>query len=485
MGKIKSLAGDTLVYGVSTVLGRFLNWLLMPLYVNTMPEEEYGVVVLVYSAIALLLVVVTLGFETAYFRYVNDDNKNTLLSSLSTTVLLFGILVTLLLVIFKDTFNFLFGFPSCGLSLLIYTGILVLLDSYNAIYFANLRYSRQSLKYSILRLVQVVVTVVFTIFFLCYLNDKTLFGFDFSSISSISYILFANVLGSLVPTLYFLPLILRVKFSVDIKQLRTILLYSLPLVAMGFFGTLNQHIEKRMLPELLTTDRPMLEVAIYGANYKIGILMAIFTQSFRIAFEPFFFREAKKNGAKDISGDALKYFVYFGLFVFSSVTIFSPVIQNMIFSGEYLRGRNVITIILLAQLCFGVYYSLSMWYKVIDKTYFGIIMSVVGLICIIISNFLLIPTLGIDGAALSSLIGHFVMMILSFILGNKYYPIKYPFMNIIGCTLSVLAIVGLNYHFDSLISSIICFFSSIFVILLFERKIISFVYGKVRDKSYK
>lgn len=485
MGKINSLAGDTLIYGVSTVLGRFLNWLLMPLYVNTIPEEEYGVVVLVYSAIALLLVVVTLGFETGYFRYVNDDNKFKLLSSLSSTVLVFGLLTTFLLLFFKDTFNYLFGFPTDGYHLLLFVGILVLLDSYNSIYFANLRYSRKSVLYAVLRLIQVIVTVVFTLIFLCFLRYQNILGIDFSSISSISYILFANVLGSLVPIIYFSPFILKIGFLIDFKYIKPIIYYSFPLILMGFFGTLNQHIEKRMLPELLDTDNPMLQVAIYGANYKIGILMAIFTQSFRIAFEPFFFREMKNNNSKEISGEALKYFVYFGLFIFSSVTIFSPVIQNLIFDGEYLRGKNVIMIILFAQLCFGVYYSLSMWYKAVDKTYFGFIMSFVGLMFIVISNFLLIPKLGIDGAALSSLIGYFIMMLLSFILGNIFYPIKYPFKNIIFCTLSVLAVVGINLYFETVISMIICFLLSILVILLFEQKIISSVYGRIKNKYCK
>lgn len=485
MGKIKSLVSDTLIYGVSTVLGRFLNWLLMPLYVNTIPEEEYGIVVFVYSAIALLLVVVTLGFETAYFRYVIDDNKDKLLSSLSTTVLLFGVFITLIMLYFNNTFNYLFGFFSGGYMLLFYTGILVLIDSYNAILFANLRYNRQSLKYSILRLIQVVVIVIFNLFFLCYLNDKVIFGFDFSTIPSYYYILFANVLGSLVPTFYFLPLIIKIGFSFSFKQLKPILIYSLPLVAMGFFGTLNQHIEKRMLPELLTSSNPMLEVAIYGANYKIGILMAIFTQSFRIAFEPFFFREAKKNGGKELSGEALKYFVYFGLFIFASVTLFSPILLPLIFDGEYLRGQNVVILILLAQLCFGVYYSLSMWYKIIDKTYFGIIMSCVGLLFIVVSNIIFVPKLGIDGAALSSLIGYFIMMMLSFFLGNKYYPIKYPVKNIVLCSLSVLFIVGINFCFQTIYSIVICFILSIFVILLFERKILGLVYGKIRGKNNK
>lgn len=487
MGKLKSLASDTLVYGVSTVLGRFLNWLLMPFYVNTIPDEEYGMVVLVYCAIAILLVVVTLGFETAYFRYVNDDNKDSLLSSLSSTVLVFGLFMTSLLLTFNDTFNYLFGYTGGGYELLFYTGLLTLIDSYNAIYFAELRYNRKSVKYGLLRLLQVVVIVLFNILFLCFLNDKQIFGIDFSSMSNISYILLANVLGSLVPTMYFMPRILGVGFSIDFKYLKPILIYSLPLVAMGFFGTINQNIEKRMLTELSTAASPIAEVAIYGANYKIGILMAIFTQSFRIAFEPFFFREAKKNGAKDLSGEALKYFVYFGLLIFAGVTLFLPLIQTIIFGDniEYMRGENVVILILLAQLCFGVYYSLSMWYKVIDKTYFGIVMSCIGLVFIVLGNYYLIPRIGIDGAALSSLIGYFVMMITSFILGNKYYPIKYPYLNIVFCSLSVFAVVGLNFYFQSVLSIVICFLLSIFVILLYERKILSLVYGKIRSKSSK
>lgn len=465
MGKLKALAGDTFIYGASTILGRLLNWLLMPFFIKVIPKVEYGEVTLAYSVISILLVLVTLGFETGYFRFVNSDNKKTLLSTLSLPVFLLGCFLIVVYVCFPSFFSSLLDVSHTNILLL--SLLIVLFDSYNAIFFAHLRYERKSLIYAGLRFFQVIVNVGLVVFFMLYLRKQILFGIDFSSFGNVSYILLANLIGSLSSTLFFLPLIFATK-RLDYKLLKQVLVYSLPLMCMGFFGMANQNIEKFMINELDYHEVPKAQLAIYAANYKIGVLMSMFTQSFRLAFEPFFFKENANSSKRDIYAVIMKYFVYFGLLIFASVMLFLPWV-NLLLVSDYIIGNIVIPFILLGQLFFGVYYSLSMWYKAIDKTYYGIIMSVVGLTVNVILNFMLIPHLGYIGAAISTLVGYFVMMVLSLYLGNKYYPINYPLLRLSIVTIVVVGFVLIiKYLSEVYLSSLwfIAAFAAIIVIVL-------------------
>lgn len=477
MGKLSSLAKDTVVYGASTVLGRLLNWLLMPFYIRTISSQDYGLVVNLYSIIAILLMVVTLGFETGYFRFADRQNNNKLLSSLSSTVLLFGFSVLILFSLFSDFFCSFLEIGNAFKPLFIAT-LIVIVDAYNSILFASLRYEKRSVLYALLRFLQVVVTVVLTLFFLLYLNKSSLFGIDFSLLGDVNYVLLANLLGSLSSTIYFIPRILGLGLSVDISLVKTVLIYSLPLAAMGFFGSLNQNIEKFLIIKLSGTSDNFTQLAIYSANYKIGILMAIFTQSFRLAFEPFLFKEFKNNSSTEVYSIAMNFFVYFGLVIFAGVALFMPLL-NVFLTDTYLEGNSVIPFILLGQLFFGVYYSVSMWYKVVDKTYFGIIMSVCGLILNVILNIILIPSIGYLGAAISTLVGYFFMMSLSFYLGHKHYPIDYKLARLSILVLSVVTIVYSalyiqdHYSIYWLPVSLISLFLILFAIYLSEREILN------------
>ena len=357
--------------------------------------------------------------------------------------------------LFSDFFCHIFEYGEAGGQILILSSVIVIFDAYNAIFFAELRYAQRSVLYSVLRLVQVLVTVALTLFFLLFLRYQDYFDGYFMHVSNVNYILIANLFGSASSTVFFLPRIANVFISNDFQLLRTVIVYSVPLVGMGFFGICNQNIEKILILKLDPHTDALSQLAIYGANYKIGILMAIFTQSFRMAFEPFFFKQNKEKEKTDIYGDALKYFVYFGLLIFAGVILFRPLIVLFgILTPEYYEGMVVIPLILIGQLFFGVYYSLSMWYKVIDKTYFGVLMSILGLLVNTCLNFILIPRLGYYGAAISTLVGYFVMMLTSFIIGNVYYPISYPFKRITFVAIATFLLVFLSsYAVDALFPS--------------------------------
>ena len=445
MGSLKTLASDSVVYGASTILGRLLSWLLTPYYAHVILQNEVGMVTNIYSYIAILLVVVSLGFETGYFRFVNDENKDSMLSSLSGAVLSFGLLFVATFALFPEFFSRILNLGSDSSTYLILLSLIVLVDAFNSIYFAELRYNRQSLKYALLRFAQVLVTVLLTVFFLTFLRDFVSFG-------SVNLILIANLVGSLVSTIVFLPRIFNVITSFRFSSVKPVLAYSLPLVGMGCLGMLNQNVEKILIPHLSNSADPFAELGIYGASFKIGVLMAIFTQSFRLAFEPFIFRQKKGSDDRSLYGKALEFFVYFGLIIFAGVMLFQELIwSSNLLPRSYQSGSLVIPFTLMGQLFFGVYYSLSMWYKVIDKTYFGIIMSAIGLIVNVSLDFILIPTYGFIGAGVAQMCGFFVMMCTSFILEHHYYPVVYPVRRILAAFIFVVAVVcvasylNLNY----------------------------------------
>lgn len=443
MGKLKTLASDTVVYGLSTILSRLIGWLMMPLYVRIVSQQVYGTFSYVYSMIAILLVVVSLGFETGYFRFANDDNRDRLLGTLSNAVLAIGALLFGVCCFVPDACCTLLGFDfgsENALYLLIMMGI-VLLDAYNSIYFAELRYLRKSLRYALLRLGQVLVNVALTCFFLLWLRDeKDLCGGYFTEVSDVTYMMLANLAGSLFATVVFAKRIVSVFTSLDFPMLKTALIYSLPLVGMGFFGTANTNIEKILIKMLDPSEQPLVALGIYAACYKIGVLMSIFTQSFRMAFEPFFFKQNKEVEKTEIYGKALKWFVYFGLIIFAGVMLFLPLLK-FILTESYYEGMSIIPWILIGQLFFGVYYSLSLWYKVTDRTYWGIILSCIGLTVNVCLNFALIPRIGYMGAAISTFVGYAVMMTVSYLLGQKFYPIDYPVLRLTVVGAAVCAVV--------------------------------------------
>lgn len=486
MGKLSTLASDTVVYGASTILSRLIGWLMMPLYVRVVSQTVYGTFSYVYSWIAIFLVVVTLGFETGYFRFATDDNRDRLLGTLSRTVFLFGLALLALCVLFPtfscELLDFDFG-PNSGLYLVIMSAI-VLLDSYNAIFFAELRYLRKSLKYALLRLASVLVNVVFTVFFLFWLRHQ---GGLWSATDDITYMMLANLLGSLFCTLYFIPRIGQTLRAGDRALLRQALIYSLPLVGMGFFGQANTNIEKILIKHLDPSADPLASLGIYAACYKIGVLMAIFTQSFRMAFEPFFFKENKDRAKTDIYGPALKWFVYFGLLIFAGVMLFMPLLR-LFLPQSYYEGTAIIPWILIGQLFFGVYYSLSLWYKLTDRTYWGIIMSAIGLTVNTLMNFLLIPRFGYIGAAWSTFVGYAVMMIVTYILGQHYFPVEYPVRRLIFVGLCVMVFVfGLSSVLDSVggwwVAVAVVGMAAVLAFLgVVERREIAPVVGKIKAR---
>ncbi|MCQ2201687.1 MAG: oligosaccharide flippase family protein [Bacteroidales bacterium] len=490
MGRLSSLASDTVIYGATTILSRLLNWLLMPYYLTLVTKSVYGQFSGIYAIIAILLVLACLGLETGYFRFVNKENRKTIFDTLNLCMVSFGLLLVLVLNIFREPFAALFSFPEDSSMIMLISSLIVVTDAVNSLYFADLRFIRQGKKYALIRLLQVIVNIIFTIFFMEILRYQVLFGIDFTAFGDIEYLLLSNLIGSLTPFLFYVPGYLKEKHSVDFALLKQVMTYSLPLLAMGFFGITNQEIEKLLILHLDISPDPHGQLGIYSANYKIGVLMAVFTQSFRLAFEPFFFKETQRDKSDtSVYAESMKYFYMFGLLIFVGVILFIPLF-NYIIQPEYYEGNKIIPIVLLSQLLFGVYYNLSIWYKVTDKTYYGFIFSVVGLTVNVIMNCLLIPSYSYYGAAISAFTAFFVMVLVSLLLGKKHYPINYPILKLINLTLiAIFIVVAYTYFTDNFylvpwyVWSVVGVLTYLLVVVLFEKKNVSKVLAYVHNKD--
>nr|WP_321406722.1 polysaccharide biosynthesis C-terminal domain-containing protein [uncultured Carboxylicivirga sp.] len=479
MSKLKSLAGETVIYGASTIISRLLAWLLMPFYIRTLDPELFGGVTNIYSYIAVVLVLLTFGLETGYFRFVTDQNKNDLLKSLTAFITVISFSFLLVVFILIEPITNLIGNQYLTANIFKYGAIIVSTDAIVSLPFADLRYRNLKIKYASLRLIQVLLNILLNVFFLVILpylvkNDISWVDSLFDSNNRLKYVFIANILSSAFIGVYFIPYILKNSGKFIFYTLKPILKYSAPIMIVGLFGMLIQNADKILMLQLLP-ENAMKALGIYSANYKIGVLMMLFIQSYRLAFEPFFFKEGKENASKDLYARILKYFVIFGIIIYVGVLLFLDVV-NLFLLPEYYEGNIIIPFVLLGQLFFGIYYSLSLWYKLTDKTKYGAYISGFGAFIVIILNIVLVPKFGYIGAAISSFICFFLMMILSYFFGQKFYPINYPVKTIILYTLSGIVIVylasfiTLNNNLLLLVLKGFIFVSYIGAVVLFERK---------------
>ncbi len=432
MAGVKSLAKDTAIYGVSSIVGRFLNWCLVPLYTRLFPEDMYGVVTYVYSIVALTLIILTYGMETGFFRFANherysnpDEVYSTSLTSLGFTSTLFFALVLLFLEPVSRAME-------CGghESYVWMMALAVAIDAYSCIPFAYLRYKKRPVRFAMLKLVNIGLNIVLNIFFLliCPWLMRVAPGWvewfyvaDFG----IGYIFLSNLIASAVTLLMLLPDIVRIPLKFNGRLLREMLAYSFPLLVLGIAGIMNQTLDKILYPVLATSDA-MAGLGIYGANYKIAIVMVMFIQAFRFAYEPFIFSQSRERGDNKLQAyrDAMKYFVIFALFIFLGVMYYLDILRYFV-RPDYWAGLKVVPVIMAAEFFFGVFFNLSLWYKLTDKTVWGTWFSLLGLAVTVGLNVLLVPRYGYMGCAWAAFCCYGVMMLASYFVGNAKYPIGY------------------------------------------------------------
>lgn len=437
MAGIKSLAKDTAIYGMSSIVGKFLNWCLTPLYTYVLVTEQYGIFTNFYALTALMLVLLTYGLETGFFRFANDTDKgdpqtvySTCMASLGTTTLLFVALASLFL---NPIARFLESgqHPEYILMLILIIG----LDVLAALPFAYLRFQKRPLRFAFLKLLNIALNISFNLFFLVvcpviHQSHPAWISWFYIPDYGVGYILVSNVLSSFIQLLTLLPEIIKIRWRFRYHLLKEILHYSFPLLILGLAGMMNQNLDKLIFPFLFDDhEYAMSQLGIYGANSKIAVVMVMFTQAFRYAYDPFIFARSKGEDKRATYALAMKFFIIVDLLIFLTVMFYLDIIRYFV-SPDYFAGLNIVPIIMLADLFSGVFFNLSLWYKLTDRTQWGVYFSLVGLVIIVTMNVCLVPHYGYVASAWAAFSCYFVMMFLSWLFGQRYYPIRYDIKGI-------------------------------------------------------
>ncbi len=434
---MKTLAKETAIYGVSSILGKFLNWMLVPLYTFTLENSaDYGVVVNLYAWTALLLVILTYGMETGFFRFANKDKENAdkvygnSLIVVGFTSLLFAIIT----VVFAQPIATLMGYP-LNPEYIAMLGVVVAMDAFGAIPFAYLRFKSRPIKFASLKILMILVNIFFNIFFLVICpwlmkNAPATIDWFYNPHYGVGYVFVANVIQTVVVTLALLPDVMKAKFRYDAALTKQILRYSLPLLVLGVAGIMNQTLDKIIFPYLISD--PALaksELGIYGACFKISMVMMMFTQAFRYAYEPFIFAQHKDKNSKEAYADAMKYFIIFSLLIFLGMVFYLDVFKLLI-REDYWVGLKVVPIVLFSYIFQGVFFNLSLWYKLVDKTMYGAWFSVFGLVITLVINIMFVPIFSYMASAWAAFACYLVMMLISYYFGQKHLPINYDLKTI-------------------------------------------------------
>lgn len=433
MNPFKKLAGETAIYGLPSIIGRVLNYLLVPIYTRVLCEAEYGTVSVLYSYIGFLLVILTYGMETAFFRFVSSsEKKQTVYASTLLSIFITSSLFVVFTTFFDKNIASWIDYPQHP-EYIRWLGIIVALDALTSIPFAYLRHLGKAKKFAVVRSVNILINILLNIFFivLCPLIMKgnhsvlkDVIGSFFNADNLISYIFISNLISSFATMMMLIPEFLAGFKKPDFGVWKKLILFGLPMLIVGLAGNINVNIDKLMLRYLLPFEIAETQVGIYAACYKISILMTLFIQAYRYAAEPFFFNYAKQKDSKNIYAQLMNYFVIIVCCIFLITMLFMDTVILLI-GKDFRVGQAVIPILMLANLFLGVYYNLSIWYKLTDKTIYGAYTSLIGAGVTLIINAIGIPFIGYMASAWAALACYSAMLILAYFWGQKYFPIKY------------------------------------------------------------
>ena len=414
---LKTLAKETAIYGLSSIVGRFLNYLLVPVYTLALPAESggYGVVTNVYAWVALVLVVLTCGMETGFFRFANkgDDDPqrvySTTLLAVGTGAATFLVLGLLLLRPIAGLLGY--GAHPAWLGMMM---AVVAMDAVQSIPFAYLRYRKKAVKFAALKLLFILMNIALNLAYYVGLKGR-----------DVGYAFMFNLVCTSVIMLILLPEMRAVRHGLDRALLRRMLRYCLPLLVLGLAGILNQVADKIIFPFVYpNADEATVQLGIYGAASKIAMVMAMLTQAFRFAYEPFVFGKSRDKDSREMYAQAMKFFIIFTLLAYLAVMSYLDILRYLI-GRDYWEGLRVVPIVMAAEIFMGVYFNLSFWYKLIDQTRWGAYFSLTGCAVLVAVNVLFIPRYGYMACAWAGFCGYGVAMLLSYFVGQRKYPIGY------------------------------------------------------------
>ena len=434
MSGLKSLAKETAIYGVSSIVGRFLNYLLVPVYTIALPASSggYGVVTNIYAWVALMLVLLTCGMETGFFRFANKGQDDPM-RVYSTTLLSvsFGsvVFVVLGLLFLEPIAGWLeYGEHPWYIGMMM---IVVAMDAIQSIPFAYLRYKKRPIKFAALKLLFIFLNIALNLFYYVVLKGN-----------DVGYAFLFNLVCTSVVMLCMIPELRGFTYVLDRELLKRMLRYSLPLVILGVAGILNQVADKIIFPFVYPDEaEATVQLGIYGAASKIAMIMAMFTQAFRFAYEPFVFGKSKEKDSREMYAQAMKFFIIFTLLAFLAVMFYLDILRHII-GRDYWDGLRVVPIVMAAEIFMGIYFNLSFWYKLIDETRWGAYFSLTGCTILILMNVFLIPKYGYIACAWAGFTGYGVAMLLSYFVGQKKYPIQYD-LKAIGMYVLLAAVLYL------------------------------------------
>ena len=443
MSIIRKLASQSAIYGLSSVVPRLLNYFLVVLHSRIFTESEYGVITELYAYVAVLLILLTFGLETGFFRFAGKKGQNSLVSNeVFGTIFHFlgatSILFFLLCWFFLTPISHFLNYSNDPTLLLMMFGILSI-DCWATTLFNRLRWEERPLAFSAIKLISVAVNVGLNLIFLLLFPKLGLYNTKFG----VGYVFLSNLLGSAVA--WFLAFIAcrGVPRFFSWKILTPILAFSFPLLLSGLAGTTNEFMDRIFIKWLSPAADPLSELGIYGANGKIAILLVLLVQMFKFAAEPFFFSTADEKNDPNIYAMVTKYFWYFTLFVLVGILFYIPLLQSFI-GSSFRTGIAVIPILLVANLLYGLFFNVSFWYKIQKKTWYGVLFTLTGALVTLLINVWLTPQLSYFGAAIARVISYTVMCVLCIIIGHKYFPVPYDYRRIFSSALLSAGIVTLG-----------------------------------------
>ena len=443
---MKTLAKETAMYGISSILGRFLNWMMVPLYTYVLASSaDYGIVTNLYAWTALLLVFLTYGMETGFLRFANK-NKEEAGKVYSTTLIAVGttsIIFALICIFFSHPIANAMGYSNHS-EFIALLGTVVAMDAFGCIPYVYLRFKNRPVRFVFLNLFAIAVNIFFNIFFLVIcpwlaVKAPNLISWFYDPNYGVGYVFIANILSTAMVTLALLFDVFVVKFEFDKELLKQMLKYSLPLVVLGIAGIMNQTLDKILFPFLMHGKSGASELGIYGATSKIALVMTMFTQAFRYAYEPFIFAQRKDRRSVDTYADAMKYYILIALFIFLGMVLYMDIFKYII-QYKYWEGLKAVPIVMLSFIFQGIFFNLSLWYKLTDKTMYGAVFSIIGTVIIVGLNFLLVPKYSYMGCAWAAFVCYLVIMVISYYFGQKHMPIKYD-MKTIGLYSAVIVVL--------------------------------------------
>ena len=494
MANLKRLLSDSVIYGLSSIVGRFLNYLLFPIYTYHISAASggYGVVTNVYAYTALLLVILTFGMETTFFYYANKEGVDrrrvfsTALGAVGTVCVVFVALVML----FIEPVAQGMGYPDHPEYIIAMVWV-VAIDAFQAILFARLRQEGHPWKFFALKMAFIVLSMSLNLFvFLVAPHWSHLPWMSwYDEASNVKYIFYINLFCTAIVTFGFVKELKDFKLSAfDFPLLKQMLKYAWPLLVFGIVGIFNQVADKILLPKLLPGEEGNIQLGIYGACVKLAMIMALITQAFRYAYEPFVFGGQKDKKSKETQAQATKYFVMFTLLAFLAVMCYIDVLQYLM-GADYREALPAVPIVMMAEILMGIYFNLSFWYKLTGQTWWGAVMSAIGCIVLVAINIIFVPKIGYMACAWGGLAGYGVCVLLSYFIGQKKYYVPYPVWTILGYILltHVLYALTVVVHPEALWlrlawnSAVLLVYVA--VVLWNERKLVAQAIGKLKHRN--